>query len=124
MSVTTTRRHQMFPDLNAAEVERLRRFGEVRHFGDGEALLRIGEPGHGLFLILAGKVDLFRNDPPAGRKHFHTHEAGAIMGELGQLAGRPALIDAYAQGLVEALSIPPDRLRALLVAEAELGERI
>jgi len=46
------------------------------------------------------------------------------MGELAQLAGRPALTDAHAQGLVEALIILPDRLRALLIAEAELGERI
>ena len=33
-------------------------------------------------------------------------------------------MDAYAQEPVEALIIPPDRLRALLIAEAELGERI
>ena len=46
------------------------------------------------------------------------------MGELAQLAGRPALIDAHAQGSVEALIILPDQLRALLIAEAELGERI
>ena len=46
------------------------------------------------------------------------------MGELAQLSGRPALVDAYAAGAVEALLIPPERLRALLVAEAELGERI
>ena len=46
------------------------------------------------------------------------------MGELAQLAGRPALVDAHAQGSVEALIIPPDQLRALLIAEAELGERI
>jgi thioredoxin reductase (NADPH) len=34
------------------------------------------------------------------------------------------LVDGTAQDAVEALHIPPDRLRALLVAEAELGERI
>ena len=38
------------------------------------------------------------------------------MGELAQLAGRPSLVDAYAQGPVEALLIPPDQLRALLIA--------
>jgi hypothetical protein len=38
--------------------------------------------------------------------------------------GRPALVDAYAKEPVEALIIPPDQLRALLIAEAELGERI
>ena len=46
------------------------------------------------------------------------------MGELAQLAGRPALVDARRWRPVEALIIPPDRLRALLIAEAELGERI
>ena len=46
------------------------------------------------------------------------------MGELAQLAGRPALVDAHARGPVEALIISPDQLRALLIAEAELGERI
>jgi hypothetical protein len=52
------------------------------------------------------------------------HGPGSFMGELAQLAGRPALIDAHAQGSVEALIILPDQLRALLIAEAELGERI
>src|SRR6202040_1485800 len=39
-------------------------------------------------------------------------------------AGRPALVDAYAQTAVDALIIPPEQLRALLIAEAELGERV
>jgi len=52
------------------------------------------------------------------------HKAGSFMGELAQLSGRPALVDAHAGSAVEALLIPPERLRALLVAEAELGERI
>lgn len=46
------------------------------------------------------------------------------MGELAQLSGRPALVDAYALTDVEAVAIPPQQLRALLIAEAELGERI
>ena len=37
---------------------------------------------------------------------------------------RPALVDAIAQEPVEALIIPSERLRALMIAEAELGERI
>ena len=46
------------------------------------------------------------------------------MGELAQLSGRPFLVDAQALTDVDAVAIPPDRLRALLIAEAELGERI
>src|SRR5438132_423372 len=48
------------------------------------------------------------------------------MAEIGQLSGRPDLsvFDARAVGDVEAIVVPPEALRALLVAEAELGERI
>ena len=46
------------------------------------------------------------------------------MGELAQLSGRPALVDAVAKEPVETLVIPPQRLRDLLIEEAELGERI
>jgi thioredoxin reductase (NADPH) len=123
-SIIDTRSHQMFPTLEPAEVERLRRFGEVRSYGAGEALAKVGEVGHGLTIILAGKVDVTRHDQSGRREPIVTHGPGAFMGELAQLAGRPALVDADAQGPVEALIIVPERLRALLVAEAELGERI
>src|SRR4029077_11693919 len=78
----------------------------------------------GLTIILAGEVDVTQRDGSGHGTPIVTHEAGGFMGELAQLAGRPALVDATAQTIVEALIIPPDRLRALLIAEAELGERI
>jgi thioredoxin reductase (NADPH) len=90
----------------------------------GEALAKVGEVGHGLTIILAGKVDITQHDESGRREPIITHGPGGFMGELAQLAGRPALVDAYAQGPVEALIVPPERLRALLVAEAEIGERI
>ena len=123
-SVIDTRRPQMFPTLELTEIERLRRFGEVRSYGAGEALAKVGAVGHGLAIILAGHVDITQHDQWGRRTPIVTHGPGSFMGELAQLAGRPALVDAYAQGPVEALIIPPERLRALLVAEAELGERI
>jgi len=51
---------------------------------------------------------------------------GEVMADIGQLSGtaNPSVIDARAVGDVEALFVPPEALRALLVAEAELGERI
>src|SRR6202049_896093 len=123
-SIIDTRRHQMFPVLEPSEIERVRRFGEIRSYGAGEALAKVGEVGDGLSIILAGKVDITQHDESGRRQLIVTHGPGEFMGELAQLAGRPVLVDAYAQGPVEALIIRPDRLRALLVAEAELGERI
>ena len=123
-SVIETRRHQMFPTLERAEIERVRRFGELRRYASGEALAKVGQVGEGLSIILAGKVEITQHNESSPRRLIVTHGVGGFMGELNQLAGRPVLVDAYALEPVEALVIRPDRLRALLVAEAELGERI
>src|SRR5262245_29923477 len=123
-SILDTRRHQMFPTLEPAEIDRVRRFGEVRSFETGEALVKVGDAGHGLTIILAGKVDVTRRGHSGRHEPIVTHAPGGFMGELAQLAGRPALVDAHARAPVKALIIAPERLRALLIAEAELGERI
>jgi thioredoxin reductase (NADPH) len=118
-----TRGPQMFPRLTDDEVARLSRFGEPHSYHAGDYLVRVGEKGLGLMLILSGRVDVTR--PEAGKKkHIVTHERGNFMGELAQLSGRPYLVDEQALTDVEAVAIPPERLRALLIAEAELGERM
>jgi thioredoxin reductase (NADPH) len=123
-SIIATRYPQMFPTLEASEIERVRRFGTVRSYRAGEPLVRVGDVGHGLTIILSGHVEVSQHDESGHRRPIVTHGPGNFMGELAQLAGRPALVDGYAQGPVEALVIPPDKLRALLISEAELGERI
>jgi thioredoxin reductase (NADPH) len=123
-SIIDSRREQMFPMLEQSEIERVCRFGERRRYAAGEALAKVGESGHGLSIILAGKVEVTRHKDGGGGEVIVTYGPGAFMGELAQLAGRPFLVDAYALEPVEALIISPNRVRALLIAEAELGERI
>jgi thioredoxin reductase (NADPH) len=123
-SVIDRRRDQMFPVLEPAEIERVRRFGHVQSYRPGEALTKAGERGHGLAIVLSGEVKVTRHDFLDSQTSIVVHGVGAFLGELAQLAGRPALVDAHAQGPVEALIIAPSQLRALLIAEAELGERI
>jgi thioredoxin reductase (NADPH) len=123
-SILDRRRDQLFPILEPAEIERVRRFGTMRSYRTGEALAKVGEVSPGLVIFLAGHVDVTRRDQSGLRAPIVSYGPGAFMGELAQLSGRPALVDASAQGPVEALIIPPEQLRALLIAEAELGERI
>ncbi len=114
----------MFPILAAAEIERVRHFGAVRSFAIGEALQKAGAIGYGLSIILEGQVEALQQNATGRQAPIVTIGPGAFLGELAQLADRPGLVDAYAREPAKALIIPPDRLRALLIAEAELGERI
>lgn len=123
-SIMASRSAQMFPDLEPHEIERVRRFGELQQFDAGDVLAETGKVGPGLVIILSGIVDITQRDQSGHRNLIVTHGPGSFMGELAQLSGRPALVDAHAKNVVEALVIPPQKLRSLLIAEADLGERI
>ena len=105
-------------------MERLCRFGEKRIYGAGEYLAKAGEIGPGMFLMLSGEVVITQRDAFKSHEPIVTHGPGSFAGELAQLSGRPALVDAVARTAVECLVISSHRLSDLLVEEAELGERI
>jgi thioredoxin reductase (NADPH) len=119
-----TRREQMFPRLEPSEIQRLVRFGDPRTYAAGEFLARVGKPGLGLIALLSGTVAITQRVAGGKSLPIVVHEAGGFLGELAQLSGRPSLVDAQATSPVEALLITPRSLRALLIAEADLGQKI
>jgi thioredoxin reductase (NADPH) len=118
------RRDQMFPALTGDEIARLMRFGTVRRYRSGEKLFSAGDPGPGMFVVLAGTVAISQRNGLGEVEPIVSQGVGQFLAEVGQLSGGPALVDGHAVDDVETLLIAPPALRALLVAEAELGERI
>ena len=118
------RHEQTFPALTPQEIERMRRFGTIARYKDGDKLFETGKPGRGMFVLLSGHVAITQRDGLGHVTPVIDQGPGQFLAEIGQLSGRVALVDGHAEGDVETLLIPPERLRALLVAEADLGERI
>jgi thioredoxin reductase (NADPH) len=118
------RYEQTFPSLTPEEIARMRRFGETRNYKHGESLFETGKVGPGMFVVLSGHVAITKRDGLGHVTPIIEQGPGQFLAEIGQLSGRVALVDGYAEGEVETLLIAPERLRALLVAEADLGERI
>src|SRR5580765_5496374 len=123
-STLETRRHQMFPVLEAVEIKRLHRYGQPRSFENGERLVSAGEVAASMFVILKGDVVATQHGDFVPRDPIVTIGPGMFTGELAQLSGHPALVDIHAKEPVETLAIPSQRIRDLMVEEAELGERI
>lgn len=122
---TNSRYDQMFPAFTPPEIERIAVFGSARHFAEGELIVETGKVAPGMILVLKGQVAMTQRDGFGHVNPIVDHGPGQFIGEVGQLSGRASLVDARAEGGdVEALVIPPDRLRGLMVAEAQLGERI
>jgi thioredoxin reductase (NADPH) len=119
-----TRRHQMFPRLSEAEIARITRFGTLQGYPRGTRLFAAGEAGPGMYVVLKGNVVIRQRDGLGRMTPIARQGPGQFLAEVGQLSGAAALVDGDAEDDVEALLIPPSQLRALIIAEADLGERI
>ncbi|WP_158815785.1 FAD-dependent oxidoreductase [Methylocapsa sp. S129] len=115
---------ETFPVLTGKEIDRLRRFGTLRCYADGEKLFETGKPGPGMFIVLSGHVAITQRDGIGHVTPVVEQGPGQFLAEIGQLSDRAALVDGVAEGEVETLLIPSAGVRSLLVAEADLGERI
>ena len=124
MSTIDPRDEHVFPKLTPQEIDRLRRFGEVRRYVPGDALFVTGDVAPGMYVLIKGSVRVTRRDPLGHAAPIVEQGPGEFVAEVGQLSGQPAFVDVHAIGDVEALLIPPQNLRALMIEEAELGERI
>ena len=118
---------QRFPRLREEQLEVVKRFAntEPRRFSPRESIFQVGERGVPAWFLLEGSVELFGRDGLDQEISLRQIESGQFTGELHQLTGRPTLAGALAgtDGCV-ALPLNAERLRALIVGSAELGELI
>jgi len=119
-----TRGHQIFPILGLEDIRRLRRFAVARRWQDGETVFRACVDSPGMVVVLHGHLSCSRTDALGKRVEVVEYGPGQFSGEVAQLSGRPPLADGTAVGELDALVVAPEALRALLVAEADLGERL
>jgi len=119
-----TRGHQIFPVLGPDDIRRVRRFAVERSWHDGETVFRALVDSPGMVLVLEGALCCTRTDALGKRVDVNVYKPGQFSGEVAQLSGRPPLADGTAEGELRALVLDPESLRALLMAEADLGERL
>jgi thioredoxin reductase (NADPH) len=119
-----SRHEHMFPKFAPDEIDRMRRFGEIRHYAANQYLFRTGAIPPGMFVIIAGRVSIEAHDRLGRGEKIVELGAGEFIAEVAQLSGGPALVDARATEPVESLLLLPAKLRALLIADVQLGERI
>ncbi|MES3013046.1 MAG: FAD-dependent oxidoreductase [Pseudomonadota bacterium] len=119
-----SRRYQMFPVLTDAEITRMRRFGTLRTHSAGARLISAGETSPGIFVMLSGIVAVSQRDGLGRITPIVQLGRGHFIGEVGSLSGKPSLVDATAIESAEVLLLLAGQLRALIIAEADLGERL
>lgn len=86
-------------------------------FATGETLLKQGETGRGLHLLLSGSVDIV--DVQTGER-IDVDGAGSVLGEMSLLTGQPCSADVVATSDVKALSLSADAYHAMKAEHPEM----
>jgi len=119
-----SRRHQMFPVLVPTDIARVRRFAVSQRHDPGELLVAAGQASPGMFVVIDGLLTVSQRDGLGHVVPIVKFGPGGFLGEVGTLSGRPSLVDARAESRLETLLVSPSQLRSLIIAEADLGERV
>jgi thioredoxin reductase (NADPH) len=96
----------------------------VQPYRKGQPLFVTGEIARGMFVFKTGRGRVRRRDPLGQLAPTVEQGPGDFVAEVGQLSGRPALVDVHAEGDMEALLLPPENLRTVMIAEPTLADRI
>jgi thioredoxin reductase (NADPH) len=123
-SLADSRHDQIYPVLTDVQMKRLCRFGELHHYRKDELLAETSKATPGMFVLISGEVALTRRDGLGHIFPVSRMGTGEFVAEIAELSGQRAMVDVRAVTDVEALLVPPDDLRRLMVAEAVLGETI
>jgi len=105
-------RTPVFSSLPAEILEAITAAGEERSFQPGETVVREGDPGEELFVILQGEARVERGGVPLA-----TFGPGEFFGEVAVLDGRPRSADVVAVTQLRCLAISRDPIRAALERE-------
>ena len=99
--------------LSAAEFEAIAAILETREIAAGSELFREGEPGDGLFLVVAGEIDVVKRGP-RGERSLARLGAGGVLGEMSLITSDARSATGRATLDTRVLRLPAQRFRALL----------
>ncbi len=109
------RRVPLFERLSPEDLQRIASVATERWFEEDAALVREGEAGDELFVILAGRVRIIHRADDGTERTVRTYGEGDHIGELAVLRERPRIATVVADGGgVRTLVIGGEGLRAIL----------
>jgi hypothetical protein len=92
----------LFAGLRPAQARIVVLMGELRHFRPGEAIVRTGETGDEMYVIIDGTTEVLAGD---GRQRINQLRRGDVFGEMGLVRHAERTADVVASGDVDVLAL-------------------
>ncbi|MBI5947441.1 MAG: ATP-binding cassette domain-containing protein [Chloroflexi bacterium] len=112
-----------FAPLDADEMDELAASVTVREFAAGDTIVREGDPGDAMFVILEGQVEV-AHDANGTAVFLARLGAGDVFGEMALVTGDPRNASVTSDGPSRVAAISRERFEALVRARPELDDEI
>jgi hypothetical protein len=114
-------RVDLFARLSDDQRREIAAASSIRLFGDGEAIVRQGEPGQSMFVVCSGSARVVLEPD---RREVAAIAAGGYFGEMSLLTGDVRSASVVARGDTSVLELDADVFRALGAADPQAVEAI
>ena len=112
------------PELDAAQLEVLRRYGTERDVAAGEVLFADGDETYDLIVVLDGTAEIIQGYGRPGATIIAGYSRSQILGEIGMLTVQRAYLTAVATSAGRVLAVPVAQLRVVMAHEPGLSDLI
>lgn len=109
--------------LGETELRRLAQIARAVDFKPGERMLVAGQLNDRIYILASGVAEVFRGTEPNGERVVRRY-AGACLGEMSALSGKPITLSVRAQSPVRVLAFEGEPLRVELSRTPKLGANL
>jgi CRP/FNR family transcriptional regulator len=111
----------LFSGLSGEELDKLTRIGVVRKFARGQAVFFEGDEGNGFYMVLEGRVKIYKMSLEGKEQILHIFGPGEPIGEVPVFHGQPFPANATSLVKSELLFFPRREFVDLVTANPSLA---
>jgi HEAT repeat protein len=108
------RKVPLFAELEPPDLRPIAEIAEEHAFEDGDTIVRQGDEGDEMFIIVSGEVSVAVRDGSGAERTVAVRSEGDVVGEMAIVTNEPRMADLVARGAVRVLSIERRRFESIL----------
>jgi hypothetical protein len=120
----TLKQIPLFKDLSLEQLEAVHQIAEEVEFLEGEVIMREGDRGDQLYLMIEGRVRVYLNYREPNERALNEQSAGTYFGEMAVLSGEERTATVVTSESCRMLSLDGNSLRELLSQMPEISFEI
>ncbi len=118
-----TRTIPLFAGLRPAQARIVVLMGQLKHFDPGETIIRRGEQGDEMYVILNGRTEVWAGTDHE-RRRVGGHKRGDVFGEMGLVRHSERSADVVAVDAVEVLAVDERFLRRIQLRYPRIASKV